>query len=455
MTIQFCGAAQEVTGSCHLLTLDDGFTILLDCGLYQGNSDNMKDFNEKWLFNPATIDCMVLSHAHIDHTGRIPRLVKDGFRGKIYATHATRDLAAIMMLDSAEIQENDRKHQPAFYETQDVTQAMGQFVSYGYNNWFNIRDNVKVFFADAGHILGSASVTFEVTEENKTVRFGFSGDIGRYNRPILRDPQPMPELDYLVCESTYGNKLHQEKPDETARFANIVRETCVEKGGKIIIPAFSIGRTQEIVHLLDVLIGEGKLPPVTTYVDSPLAIDATDIFVKHPECFDDEILQFLLRNPNPFGFKSLKFLKSSNESRALKDSNEPCIIIASSGMATGGRIRQHLENYVSNPTATIMIVGYAAPNTPAGQLRNGNKQVRIFKDKREVKARVEVMESFSAHADYSEILRFLEGKNQRLKQMWLVHGELESQQGFKTRLENAGFANVTIPKLGDIAEISF
>ncbi len=455
MTIQFCGAAQEVTGSCHLLTLNDGFTILLDCGLYQGNSDNMKDFNEKWLFNPANIDCMVLSHAHIDHTGRIPRLVKDGFRGKIYATHATRDLAAIMMLDSAEIQESDRKHQPAFYETHDVTQAMGQFVSYGYNNWFHIRDNVKVFFADAGHILGSASVTFEIKEEEKTIRFGFSGDIGRYNRPILRDPQPMPELDYLICESTYGNKLHQEKPDETARFARIVRETCVEKGGKIIIPAFSIGRTQEIVHLLDVLIGEGTLPSVTTYVDSPLAIDATDIFVKHPECFDDEILQFLLRNPNPFGFKSLKFLKSSNESRALKDSNEPCIIIASSGMATGGRIRQHLENYISNPSATIMIVGYAAPNTPAGQLRNGNKQVRIFKDKREVKARVEVMESFSAHGDYSEILRFLEGKKERLKQIWLVHGELDTQQGFKTRLENAGFGNVKIPKLGDIEEISF
>lgn len=466
MTIKFCGAAREVTGSCHLVTLDSGFTILLDCGLYQGNSAQMKNFNDEWLFNPATIDCMVLSHAHIDHTGKIPKLVKDGFATTIYSTHATRALSTIMLLDSAGIQERDAEFDnkklvkkgekpdaEPLYTTEDVQKAMKMFASYNYDRWFRIHSDVEVLFTDAGHILGSACVTLKITEGGKTTMLGFTADIGRPHRPILRDPQPMPEVDYLICESTYGDRLHEEAPEETHRFLNIITETCIERQGKVIIPAFSVGRTQEIVYMMNKLVNEGKLPHISVIVDSPLAVDATDIFIEHPECFDDDLHAYMVKDDNPFGFKNLRFIRKVEESKALNSSTEPCVIISSSGMANAGRVKHHLFNNIENPRATILIVGYASPQTPAGQLRDGATHIWLFGENKSVNARVEVMDSFSAHGDYREMIQFIGNQKGRLKKMYLVHGDYEVQQMFQKTLNTEGFKNVEIPELGQVVEL--
>ena len=468
MKIKFCGAAREVTGSCHLVTLNDGFTILLDCGLYQGHDVEMRDFNQNWLFEPSKIDCLILSHAHIDHTGRLPKLVKDGFRGPIYATNATRDLSAIMLLDSGRIQESDAQYEnkkaqkqgkttliEPLYTTTDVQKTMRQFIGFNYDNWIKIRPNVEVMFTDAGHILGSASVTLKITEGGKTTFLGFTADIGRPNRPILNDPQPMPNCDFLLCESTYGDRLHEAAPEETQRLLAIIRKTCVEKRGKVIIPAFSVGRTQEIVYILDKLVESQQLPPVPVYVDSPLAVDATAIFVNHPECFDSEIHNYMLKNPNPFGFQNLTFIRDTEASKQLNLSSEPCIIIASSGMANAGRVKHHLRNNIENPKNTVLIVGYASPNTPAGQLRDGVKTLNLFGDTLQVRADVEIMDSFSAHGDYKEMVQFMDNQRISLKNLFLVHGDYKVQQIFKTYLNEHGFPNVDIPALGDEIEINY
>lgn len=466
MKIKFCGAAREVTGSCHLITLTDGFKILLDCGLYQGRNEAMADFNEKWLFDPSEIDCLLLSHAHIDHTGRLPKLVKDGFKKTIYATHATRDLAGLMLLDSAKIQENDADYDrkrakkqgktveaEPLYTVEDARQTLQLFASYNYDTWFKIKENIEVMFTDAGHILGSASISIKITEGSKTTRLGFTADIGRPNRPILRDPQPMPPCDILLCESTYGDRLHTAAPEETTRFQAIIEETCVKKRGKLIIPAFSVGRTQEVVYILDKLVEAGKLPPIPVYVDSPLAVDATAVFVNHPECFDDETHDYLLQDPHPFGFRNLNFIKDTEASKKLNASQDPCIIIASSGMANAGRVKHHIANNIENPTTTILIVGYASGNTPAGQLRDGAKTLNLFGKDLAVRANVEVMDSFSAHGDYNEILQMIDNQRDSCKNLFLVHGDYAVQQVFQTFLHNNGFANVEIPALGD--EVGF
>lgn len=467
MKIQFCGAAREVTGSCHLLTLDDGFTILLDCGLYQGRSALMKDFNEKWLFNPAEINCMILSHAHIDHAGRIPKLVKDGFRQTIFSTHATRELANIMLLDSARIQESDAEYknkkntksghnteEEPLYTTDDVRTTVKLFASYNYNYWFSIHPNIEVMFTDAGHILGSASVTLKITEGGKTTVFGFSGDIGRPNRPILNDPQPMPLCDILLCESTYGDRLHESAPEETEHFLKIIENTCVEKRGKLIIPAFSVGRTQEVVYILDKLVEAKRLPSIPVYVDSPLAVSATQVFINHPECFDGELHEFMLHDPNPFGFQNLNFIHDTEASKQLNTSDEPCIIIASSGMANAGRVKHHIANNIEKPSTTILIVGYASPDSPAGQLRNGAKTIRLFGEVKKVNCDVEIMDSFSAHADYKEIQQFLDNQKAGLKKLFLVHGDFDTQIVFKKYLNDNGFPRVEIPELGETVELT-
>lgn len=465
MKIKFCGAAREVTGSCHLITLDDGFTILLDCGLYQGRNEAMADFNEKWLFEPSKIDCLLLSHAHIDHTGRLPKLVKDGFNKTIYATHATRDLSGLMLLDSAKIQENDAEYDKkrakkqgktseseALYTVEDARQTLQLFAGYNYNVWFKIKENVDVMFTDAGHILGSASISIKITEGSKITRLGFTADIGRPNRPILRDPQPMPPCDILLCESTYGDRLHHAAPEETTRFQAIIEATCVKKRGKLIIPAFSVGRTQEVVYILDKLVEAGKLPPIPVYVDSPLAVEATTVFVNHPECFDDEVHDYLMQDPNPFGFRNLNFVRDTEGSKKLNSSQEPCIIIASSGMANAGRVKHHIANNIENPATTILIVGYASANTPAGQLRDGAKTIELFGKDLTVRADVEVMDSFSAHGDYNEILQMIDNQIDSCKNLFLVHGDYAVQQVFQDFLHKNKFESVSIPALGDEVE---
>ena len=464
MRIKFCGAAQTVTGSSHLLTLNNGYTILLDCGLYQGVEDKFEDFNLNWNFKPSEIDCVILSHAHIDHSGRLPQLVKDGFTGPIYSTGATCDLCAIMLMDSAYIQmrdaefvnkrkdeRNNGKLQRPLYTPKDVAPCMNAFTTFGYNKWKQIADGVELQFRDSGHILGSASVTLRIKKnEYKTVSFGFTGDIGRPERPILRDPVPMPQCDYLICESTYGGRSHENHPDEKVKLLRIIRETCIEKGGKLLIPAFSVGRTQEIVYLLDQLENEGKLPRIPVYVDSPLAINATDIFQWHPECFDDEILEYMITDSNPFGFKDLQYIRPVARSKKLNESNEPCIIISASGMITAGRIKHHVLNNIENPKTTILIVGYAPPHTIGGQLRAGADRVKIFGALKKVNATIEVMDSFSAHGDQAEMLDYLDNQNRKkLKQIFLVHGDYQRQKMFKKGLKEAGFGKIAIPRLKD------
>ncbi len=466
MRIKFCGAAREVTGSAHLITLNDGTNILLDCGLYQGRAKEMQSFNDNWLFDPAELDSVVLSHAHIDHSGRLPKLVKDGFTGAIRSTHATRSLCSIMLLDAAKIQERDAEYtnrrleksrgdvdedelQEPLYTSQDVDETMKLFISYGYDRWFKIHNDVEVFFKDAGHILGSASVTLKIRENGKTIMLGFTGDIGRPNRPILRDPQLMPEVDYLLCESTYGDRDHEEAPAELNHFLRIINHTCIEKRGKLIIPAFSVGRTQELVYLLDQLVNAGKLPPVPVYVDSPLAVNATTIFGAHPECFDDQLNEYMLVDDNPFGFNKLHYVRDTEESKKLNTMKDPCIIISASGMANAGRIQHHLYNSIDNARNTVLIVGYCTPDTPGGMLREGAQALKFFGEWKPVHADVEIMDSFSAHADRWEMVHFLENQKNSAKKLFLVHGVLEAQESFRGLLLQQGFREVVIPKLGE------
>lgn len=462
MKLQFCGAAQTVTGSSHLLTLDDGTNILLDCGLYQGREDQYEDFNQKWLVPPEEIDVLVLSHAHIDHSGRIPKFVKDGFKGEIICTHATRDLCSIMLLDSAYIQEKDvtyinrRKARlglkpiDPLYTVEDANNCFDQFVGMSYNRWHRITKNVELMFRDAGHILGSANVTLKIEMPDRYYKYvGFTGDIGRPERPILRDPQPMPNLDYLICESTYGGKNHEGLPSNVEELFQVIHTACVEKKGKLVIPAFSVGRTQEIVYMLDQLENEGRLPRIPVYVDSPLAVNATEIFSYHPECFDKDILEYMHTDPNPFGFNDLNYVRSVEDSKAINEKKGPAIIISASGMMSAGRVKHHLSNTIEDSRNTILVVGYCADGTLGARLRNGEKEVRIFGEQKKVNAEIKILDSFSAHGDEGEMLAFLDNLNRdKLKKIFLVHGDLKRQKLFRTALESKKFRNIEIPHLG-------
>lgn len=464
MQIKFCGAARHVTGSSHLLTLSDGTTILLDCGLFQGEEDDDYERNSNWHFNPREIDILVVSHAHIDHTGRVPKLVKDGFKGKIYSTHATRSLCAIMLLDSAMIQEKDAEYhnqkvmkkkekkglkaklRHPLYTQKDITPVMQRFVTLGYDSWHNLNADVQLMFVDAGHILGSAGVVLKINEDGQTRYFGFTADIGRPDRPILRDPKPLPQVEYLICESTYGDKEHESNPEQSERLGQIIHKTCILNKGKLIIPAFSVGRTQEIVYMLDRMANENLLPRVKVFVDSPLAVNATEVFGSHPECFDNDLNQYLLKDENPFGFKGLTFIRETEDSKKLNSMSEPCIIISSSGMGNAGRVKHHIANNIENPKNTILIVGYCSPGTPGGILKSGAETINLFGDELHVEASVETMDSFSAHGDRKEMYEHIRNQNPGLKKLFLVHGDYETQLSFKDYLQKKGFNNIEIPE---------
>jgi metallo-beta-lactamase family protein len=406
----------------------------------------------------------------MDHAGRLPKLVADGFNGKIHSTHATRSLCSIMLLDGAFIQEKDaeyfnKKHsgkvnneefipRDALYTTEDVDRTMDLFLGYPYDTWNEICSGVRVYFADSGHILGSASVTLEVIEDGKKTVIGFTGDIGRPNRPILRDPVQMPQCDYIICESTYGDKKHESLPQEMDRFLRIITDTCIHKKGKLIIPAFSIGRTQELVYLLDQAHNAHRLPPIKVYVDSPLAVNATTIYGSHPECFDNELNKYLLTDENPFGFNNLVYIRDVEQSKALNTSKEPCIIISSSGMMNAGRVKHHLANNIENKRNTFLIVGYCSPETPGGALRAGVEGLKVFGIYREVKADVEIMDSFSAHGDQDEMLAFLSNQKSWAKKIFLVHGEYDTQQSWRSYLHANGYKDVEIPAKGDVITIT-
>jgi len=458
MKIAFHGAARNVTGSKHLLTLDNGTKILLDCGMFQGMGQETEALNESFGFNAAEVDILVLSHAHIDHSGLIPRLVAQGFKGKIYGTSATKELAKILLLDSAKIQAGDLKYknkklakrglplEEALYEEEDALQSISFFEVLDYKEEVSIAEGVKLQFIDAGHIIGSASVHLAITERGKTTRLSFSGDVGQYGDLLLRSPQSFPQADYILLESTYGDKLHKDAQPTAKALLDVVVKTCVEKKGKVIIPAFSVGRTQEILYVLNNLDLEGRLPKVKVYVDSPLSAKATAIVENHAEGFNDDVLDIMKIDDNPFDFERLHYVESAEDSIALNANPEPCIIISASGMAEAGRVKHHIKNCIGDAKHTILLVGYCEPNSLGGRLKAGAQEVGIFGDRFTVHAEVQSIQSMSAHGDYSDLLQFLSCQDaSKVKQLFLVHGEYDVQQVFKEKLYAAGFKNVEIP----------
>ncbi len=451
MKIQFCGAAQEVTGSSHFLTLKNGHTILIDCGLYQGNSADMYNYNSQWnFFDPRDIDFLILTHAHIDHIGRVPRLVRDGFRGEILCTHATRSLASIMLLDAAKINREEAEDGGIMlFDEEDVRDTMRLFTGLSYDRWHFVEVGLDCMFKDAGHILGSASVTLKVEEEGEEpVLVGFTGDIGRPDRPILRDPQPMPKVDYLVCESTYGDKEHKNYIADIRDLLLVVRKTCVLNEGKLLIPAFSMGRTQELIYMLDPVESKGDLPHIDVYVDSPLAVNAMDIYKTHPECYDEQLQEYMLEDSNPFGFNGLKYVRRGGLADRLAQNDDPCIIISASGMLNSGRVVRHLYHLVENWRNTILMVGYCSPRTLGGKLLRGAKEVFLYGEEKKVNANVERLVSFSAHADRSEIYNVIQHQKDA-KKLFLVHGERDTQEKFRDYLHERGFGDIEIPDLGE------
>ena len=463
MQIQFFGAAQMVTGSKHLLTTPNGVKILLDCGLVQGKMTNKEDMNQHFGFNPMDLDYVILSHAHIDHSGLLPKLVKEGFNGIIFCTPATKSLCEIMLLDSAFIQNSDLKFinkrrrkkgladLESLYDEQDVYQTLQLMQELDYDQHLKIDKEINLHFTDVGHLIGSAAVHLDISLGNrKKTKITFSGDIGRYKDPILRDPQAFRQCDYLICESTYGDRLHPAEIDAEAELLEIIRHTCVEKKGKLIIPAFSVDRTQEIIYALDKAENEGILPNIKVFVDSPLSIKATQVMRKHAECYREEFVEYVSRDSDPFGFKNLSYISDVNKSKALNNLSEPCIIISASGMAEAGRIKHHIMNNIENPKNTILMVGYATPESLAGKLKNGEKRVRIFGEEFNVKAEVKYLGYYSAHADYNEMINWLKCQNKKkIKEVFLVHGEAETQQSFKEKLEKTGYPKVYIPHTGE------
>ncbi len=468
LQISFHGAARVVTGSKHLITTPKGKKILLDCGMFQGRIPGKEDMNRHFGFTPADLDYVILSHAHIDHSGLLPRLVKQGFRGIIFATPASIDLCGIMLYDSAHIQHDDLKYinkrrakkdmtalEP-LYDVEDVEMVLDLMTPVEYDEELHIDTETTLILTDAGHLMGSAAVHLDIKQAGgKTKKITFTGDIGRYGDPILRNPQPFRQCDILICESTYGDRLHPKQEDSESRLLEIVKETCVVNRGKLIIPAFSVDRTQEIIYNLEKMSNEGKLPDIKIFVDSPLSVKATGIIREHEECFNEEFIDYMHKDPEPFSFKHLTYISEVEASKALNELHEPCIIISSSGMAEAGRVKHHIANNINSPTNTILIVGYCTPESLGGRLKSGEKTVRIFGEEFDVKAKVESLESYSSHADYEEIFEYLQCiKPSKVNKVFLVHGEEKVQESLKEKMLTKGFKKVYIPAMGESFEIN-
>jgi metallo-beta-lactamase family protein len=460
MKIAFHGAARTVTGSKHLITLKNGNKYLLDCGMFQGMGRQTDALNRQFGFDVGEITAMILSHAHIDHCGLVPKLVADGYHGKIYCTPATKELAAVLMEDSAGIQENDIRYEnkrraqeglpylKPLYTTQEALDACDHFVPVEYDTWFRIDEFIEVMFTDAGHIIGSACVHLRIRENDKTTTITFSGDVGRYRDVILKSPAVFPQADYILLESTYGNSLHDNAITTPDQILQWIEKACLQKKGKLIIAAFSVGRTQEILYALNQLELERRLPELPYYVDSPLSVKATEIVKKYPKYFNRTIQKVLENDSDPFGFKGLKFIKSVDESKMLNFRNGPCVIISASGMAEAGRVKHHISNNIENSRNTILLTGYCEPNSLGARLQSGVKEVRIFGVMHEVNAEVGAIRSMSAHGDYDDLCQFLACQDPRqVKRLFLVHGEYNVQMDFKQRLIKKGFADVEIPEM--------
>jgi len=467
MKIQFLGAAREVTGSKHLITTDDGKRILLDCGMYQGKGLETDSMNRNLGFDPESINYLILSHAHIDHSGLIPYMYRNGFRGSVICTSATRDLCSVMLPDSGHIQELDvkwfnkkraRQGLPTvtpIYSVEDAEKSLNLFISVEYNRRFYINDKINVKFTNSGHMLGSAVVNLEITENGQKKQIAYTGDIGRLQNKLLKSPAAFPQCDYLITESTYGNRLHPPIQEMEDNLLRIVHETCVDKKGKLIIPSFSVGRTQEVIFQLNNFYNAGKLPKIEVFVDSPLSVNATEIFRMHTDMMNETVKSVLKYDDDPFGFNSLRYIKNVEESKALNNCDKPCIIISASGMAEAGRIKHHIANNIANPANTILFIGYCSPTSLGARLQEpGLKEISIFGEKHPVNARIFRIEAFSGHGDYSEMIDFLNCQDQEaIRRVFLVHGEYESQQFYREQLEIEGFRGIEIPKAGDEFEL--
>lgn len=436
MRVHFFGATRTTTGSLYLFEINQQ-KVLLECGLFQGRRGESIERNRRFPFNPAEIDAVVVSHAHIDHCGNLPNLCHQGFSGSIYSTFATRDLASIMLEDSAEIQRADAEYvskkrakqglppvEP-LYSATDAEKAVRQFVALNYDRPILVADGVTVTFRDAGHILGSAQVVLDIREGNRKFRYLFSGDIGRGKDDILRDPEVVEDVDYLQIESTYGDREHAEKATANSEVGALVRATLAQHG-KVIIPAFSVGRTQQIVYTLHQLVLARELPPVPMFVDSPLSVSATEIYRLHPECFNDSIYTFLRERENPFGMDNLTYIRETAKSIKLNELQDAAVIISASGMAEAGRIRHHLKNNIGDPKNLILFIGYCAEHTLGAQILSGREMVNIFGEPHHVRAKVASIDSFSGHADKSELASYVRKLQGRIKHISVVHGE-ESQ----------------------------
>ena len=460
MKIKFCGAAKTVTGSQHLITVN-GKNILMDCGLYQGKRKEAFEINRNFLFDPKEIDYVILSHAHIDHSGNIPTLVKKGYTGQIFATPATADLLEYMLRDSGHIQEYDVKYvnkkrkkqgktlfEPLYTEL-DAVEALKQFAPVQYEITFQVCEGVMATFHEAGHILGSASIELDITENGKKTKLWFSGDIGRYNLPILKDPIYPEDADILLMENTYGDTVHPEPKQGDDDLEKYLSQT-LNNGGKVIIPAFAVGRTQELVYAIHRLMDAHKIPEVPVYVDSPLAVNATDVFRKNRSVFDEEAWEMIQSDKHmaALGFDRLTYVRSVDESKALNFRTDPMIIISASGMAEAGRILHHLKNNIEDEKNMILIVGWQAPYTLGRRLMEGERHIKIYGEAYYRKAQVATIHAFSAHAGQDELTNYVLSTKDTVKKIFLVHGDEDTATIFKDHLSQRGINNVEIPSPG-------
>ncbi len=466
MKIKFAGAAKTVTGSKHLIELWDNKKVLLDCGMYQGLGKQTFELNDNDVIEPTELDAILLSHAHIDHSGLIPKYVKDGFEGPIYCTKATFALCQIMLRDSAFIQEfdvrysnkrNNRSEKDVYeplYEQEDVSQALEQFVIVEENVQTAIIDGIKATFIPNGHILGSAAIYLDIDEISEKTSVLFTADIGRFNTSLIKDPEIPPFADILICESTYGDRLHDTTIDAEQAILNAIIYTVKEKKGKLIIPAFSLGRTQEIVFALNKLDLHGLLPEIKIYVDSPLAVDATVIIKQFSYLLNSQVQRFIDSRPDPFGFEKLTYVKKKEDSQKLNTSKEPCVIISAAGMADAGRVKHHIFHGIENARNTILFVGYAEPNSLGGKLQRGEKEVTIFGESKRVEAEIKVVSSLSAHGDYKEMISYLKNQDpSKVRKLFLVHGEEKVIENYAGRLRKIGYRDVVIPERGESFEL--
>ena len=458
MEVKLFGAAKTVTGSCYSLTVESS-RILVDCGMFQGGKKREKLNYEPFGFNPRHYKALLLTHAHLDHCGRIPKLVKEGFKGKIYATAATKDLAFVVMMDSAKIAFYDAKYEnkkriknglpqrEPIYSEQDVKNAMKLFQIVNYGDEVIVTNNITAKYYDAGHILGSACIQLFIKEKGKEKKVVFSGDLGQSHTPIVRDPQFIEDADYVFIESTYGDRLHESFKERTSGFLNIIKQTY-KGGGKVLIPSFAIERAQELLFDINGFVENNKMPKMSVFLDSPMAIRATEVFRKHPEFYDSEVKAVLDKGDDPFNFEGLVYSKGVDQSKKINTLDGSCIIIAGSGMCTAGRIKHHIKNHIEDARNTILFVGFQVHGTLGYWIKKGEKNIRLLGTEREVNAKVESMESFSAHGDFKELLKWLSGFKSKIKKVFVCHGDEDACDSFAEKVEKKGL-KTKVPNMGE------